>query len=49
MCHNKEEIQASVEDKVEELGSRGIRSLALARMDDEDGKVTILKTSLVLN
>ena len=38
MCHNKEEIHQSVEDKVMELGSRGVRSLALARQDNEDGK-----------
>jgi len=37
MCHNKEEIEQLVEAKVHELGSRGVRSLALARMDDEDG------------
>ncbi len=31
-------IHDAVDAKVEELGSRGIRSLALARMDNEDGK-----------
>ena len=34
----QDEIHDAVEAKVEELGSRGIRSLALARMDNEDGK-----------
>jgi H+-transporting ATPase len=37
MCHNKEELRQKVEDKVHELGTRGVRSLALARMDNEDG------------
>ena len=37
MCHNKEEIHDAVEAKVHELGTKGIRSLALARMDNEDG------------
>jgi len=37
MCHNKEELRKQVEDKVHELGTRGVRSLALARMDHEDG------------
>jgi H+-transporting ATPase len=37
MCHNKEELRQQVEDKVHELGTRGVRSLALARMDNEDG------------
>ena len=37
MCHNKEELRKEVEDKVHELGTRGVRSLALARMDNEDG------------
>ena len=26
MCHNKEELEKAVEDKVHELGSRGVRS-----------------------
>ena len=39
MCHNKADIELLVESKVTELGSRGVRSLALARMDDEDGQV----------
>lgn len=34
LCHNKEEIRSSVEAKVHELGTRGIRSLALARKED---------------
>ena len=38
LCHNKEMIEKSVEDKVHELGKRGIRSLAVARMNDDDGK-----------
>jgi H+-transporting ATPase len=37
MCHNKDELREKVEDKVHELGTRGVRSLALARMDNEDG------------
>lgn len=37
MCSNKDEIAPMVEGKVQELGTRGIRSLALARQDDEDG------------
>ncbi|EKX41028.1 hypothetical protein GUITHDRAFT_75022 [Guillardia theta CCMP2712] len=42
MCHNKDEIKPLVDAKVHELGTRGIRSLALARMDDEDGKWRML-------
>jgi H+-transporting ATPase len=42
MCHNKAEIEHLVEEKVHELGSRGIRSLALARQDNEDGKWSML-------
>mmetsp|Transcript_48954 Transcript_48954/g.78872 ORF Transcript_48954/g.78872 Transcript_48954/m.78872 type:complete len:624 (+) Transcript_48954:2-1873(+) len=42
MCHNKEELEKTVEDKVHELGSRGVRSLALARQDNEDGKWKML-------
>eukprot|EP00960_Hanusia_phi_P015114 446868-Hanusia_phi.AAC.1 len=42
MCHNKDEIKHLVDSKVHELGTRGIRSLALARMDDEDGKWRML-------
>ena len=37
MCHDKEEIHDAVKAKVHELGTRGIRLLALARMDKEDG------------
>ena len=37
MCSEKDEVAQTVEDKVNELGARGIRSLALARQDDEDG------------
>ena len=37
MCFNKEDIRTQVEEKVLELGSRGVRSLALARQDNEDG------------
>ena len=37
LCRNKNELRFLVETKVQELGSRGIRSLALARQDDEDG------------
>jgi H+-transporting ATPase len=42
MCHNKEELEKAIEDKVHELGSRGVRSLALARMDNEDGRWRML-------
>ena len=42
MCHNKEEIHDAVEAKVHELGTKGIRSLALARMDNEDGRWRML-------
>eukprot|EP00292_Cryptomonas_paramecium_P001673 CAMPEP_0113686260 /NCGR_PEP_ID=MMETSP0038_2-20120614/15178_1 /TAXON_ID=2898 /ORGANISM="Cryptomonas paramecium" /LENGTH=1123 /DNA_ID=CAMNT_0000606537 /DNA_START=21 /DNA_END=3392 /DNA_ORIENTATION=- /assembly_acc=CAM_ASM_000170 len=38
MCHNKDEIKDQVDSKVHELGTRGIRSLAIARMDNEDNK-----------
>ena len=37
ICHNKDELREKVEEKVHELGTRGVRSLALARMDNEDG------------
>ncbi len=37
LCHNKDQIKESVDSKVLELGKRGIRSLAVARMDNEDG------------
>jgi H+-transporting ATPase len=37
LCANKEEIRESVENKVLDLGKRGIRSLAVARMEDNDG------------
>jgi len=38
MCHNKDEIKDEVDGKVHELGTRGIRSLAIARMDNEDNR-----------
>ncbi len=42
LCHNKEQIKESVDSKVLELGKRGIRSLAVARMDNEDGNWRML-------
>jgi hypothetical protein len=38
MCYNKDEIKSAVDSKVHELGTRGIRSLAIARQDNEDGR-----------
>jgi len=38
MCYNKDEIKSQVDAKVHELGTRGIRSLAIARQDNEDGR-----------
>ncbi|KAK9815431.1 hypothetical protein WJX72_003597 [[Myrmecia] bisecta] len=35
LCHNKEQIERAVENKVHDLGTRGIRSLAVAKTDDE--------------
>ena len=37
MCANKDEIRSSVEKTVHDLGTRGIRSLAVGRKDGEDG------------
>lgn len=37
LCHDKDAIKEAFDAKVEDLGSRGVRSLALARQDDEDG------------
>jgi hypothetical protein len=42
LCHNKDEIKEAVDNKVLELGKRGIRSLAVARMDNEDGRWRML-------
>mmetsp|Transcript_53308 Transcript_53308/g.141266 ORF Transcript_53308/g.141266 Transcript_53308/m.141266 type:complete len:1012 (-) Transcript_53308:919-3954(-) len=42
MCANKEEIRLDVEKKVHELGTRGIRSLAVGRKDGEDGPWRLL-------
>eukprot|EP00961_Rhodomonas_salina_P056906 765012-Rhodomonas_salina.1 len=38
MCSNKESIEHAVDAKVLELGKRGIRSLAVAQMFEEDGQ-----------
>jgi H+-transporting ATPase len=42
LCANKAQIKQQVEDKVLELGKRGIRSLAVARQDNNDGNWRML-------
>ena len=42
MCHNRDEIKEQVDAKVLELGKRGVRSLAVGRMDNEDGNWRML-------
>jgi H+-transporting ATPase len=42
LCANKAQIKDQVESKVLELGKRGIRSLAVARQDNNDGNWRML-------
>jgi len=42
MCHNKDEIHDAVSNKVEELGKRGIRSLAVGRTELPEEKWRML-------
>jgi len=42
LCHNHDGLKAAVDDKVLELGTKGIRSLAVARMYEEEGEWKML-------